>query len=150
MKTYTRRKFIRVALKQEARLDFDNIRYAPCRIKDLSLTGMFVMGPFSQKVGDECTIRFSQIGEASRFYFKASAKVVRTTDEGLAIEFISMPLDSYMLLQTTLLYEAVDPLEIGLQIPENCPFEITIDVSREENEKNSTKPFSSNADLERK
>lgn len=40
-----------------------------------------------------------------------------------------MPLDSYMLLQTILRYEAVDPLEIGLQIPDDCPFEITVELA---------------------
>lgn len=131
MKVYTERKFIRVEIIQQARLDFENISYDPCRIKDLSLTGMFICGDFQQQVDDECIIRYCQTCTSSYFYFKARARVVRTTAEGLAIEFVSMPLDSYMLLQTTLLYEAVDPLEIGLQLPEDCPFEITIEASKE-------------------
>jgi hypothetical protein len=100
----------------------------------MSLTGMFVFGDFNQQPEEECIIRYSQASTSSQFYFKARARVVRITDDGIAIEFVSMPLDSYMLLQTTLLYEAVDPLEIGLQLPDNCPFEITIEKSKDSKE----------------
>jgi len=131
MTGYSKRKYIRIEIIQQARLDFGEVSYDPCRIKDLSLTGMFVLGGFGQKAGDECTIRYSQTCSSSHFYFKARARVVRITDEGLAIEFVSMPLDSYMLLQTTLIYEAVDPIAIGLQLPDDCPFEITFDLTRE-------------------
>ena len=141
MELYTKRKFIRVDLIQQARLDFGGISYEPCRIKDISLTGMFIFGTFNQKEGDECIVRYSQTCTASHFYFKAKAKLVRVADDGIAIEFKSMPFDSYMLLQTTLLYEAVNPLEIGLQLPENCPFEITIAVSKDPKEEDSQKPL---------
>jgi len=139
MNLYSKRKFIRVDVVQQARLDFQDIGYDPCRIKNLSLTGMFVFGSFKQQVGDECIIRYSQTCSSSHFYFKAIAKVVRIMNDGLAIEFSSMPLDSYMLLQTTLLYEAVDPLAIGLELPENCPFEITIEISKEPEVNGSSK-----------
>lgn len=142
MEVYSKRRFIRVDIVQQARLDFEDTSYDPCQIKDLSLTGMFVSGSFNQQPGDICTIRYSQTGSSSHFYFKATAKIVRAADDGIAIDFKSMPLDSYMLLQTTLLYEALDPLEIGLELPEDCPFEITIDISREpENDDSSEPPF---------
>lgn len=140
MNVYSKRKFIRVDFVQQARLDFQDIGYDPCRIKNISLTGMFVYGSFKQQVGEECIIRYSQTCTSSHFYFKATAKVARIMSDGIAIEFTSMPLDSYMLLQTTLLYEAVDPLAIGLELPENCPFEITIEISRKPEEKGSLKP----------
>jgi len=139
MNIYTKRQFIRVEISQQAILEFADKKYNPCRLKDLSLTGMVLFGKFQQQAGDECIVRFSQKSTSSCFYFKACARVVRTTEDGLAIEFVSMPLDSYMLLQTTLLYTAVDPLEIGLQLPENCPFEITIEVSKEPLTNNSSR-----------
>ena len=134
------RRFIRVEIIQEARLAFDDVRYDSCRIKDINLTGIFVFGTFNQQTGDECIIRYSQTCSASHFYFKAKARVVRAMNDGVALEFISMPLDSYMLLQTTLLYEAVNPLAIGLELPTDCPFEITDDMSRESEENSSPKP----------
>lgn len=132
------RKFTRIEMVQQTRLDFQDASYDPCRIKDLSLTGMFVLGAIEQQAGDECTIRYSQTCSSSHFYFKAKARIVRASSDGVAIEFVSMPLDSYMLLQTTLLYESVDPLEIGMELPEDCPFELTIDISRETKKNNLT------------
>jgi hypothetical protein len=140
MEIYTKRKYLRVDITQQAMLDFGGTVYDPCRIKNISLTGMYIYGAFRQERGDECTIRYSQTCTASHFYFRARARVVRVARDGLAIEFVSMPFDSYMLLQTTLLYESVDPLEISLQLPENCPFEITIEVSRDEHRDDSTRP----------
>jgi hypothetical protein len=32
--------------------------------------------------------------------------------------------ESYMYLQTTLLYEADDPLSLSREFPEDCPFEL--------------------------
>ena len=55
---------------------------------------------------------------------QALAKVVRVTDEGLAIEFTKMTFDSYMYLEVVLLYEAQQPLFIGLELPDDSPFQI--------------------------
>ena len=98
------RRFLRIDTVQETGLEFEERSYNSCRIRNLSLTGMFVGGEFLQLKGDEFTIRFSQTSFATHFYFKVRARVVRKMDEAIAIEFVSMPLDSYMLLQTTLLY----------------------------------------------
>ena len=90
---------------------------------------MFVFGTFSQQEGNKCLIKYSQTSSTSHFYFKAAARVVRKNEEGIGIIFTSMPPNSYMLLETTLLYESKDPLSIGLQLPDNCPFEIIEELS---------------------
>lgn len=131
MEIQNKRKFTRVDIGQQVKLDFEGISYDTCKIKDMSLTGMFVVGTINQKIGDECTIKFSQATTETNYYFKARAKIVRMTDDGIGIEYISMPFDSYSFLQTILLYESDNPLEIGSQIPEDCPFKITSDPSRE-------------------
>ncbi len=131
MEIINKRKFTRVIIGQQVKLDFEGIDYDSCTIKDMSLTGMFIMGTINQKVGDECIVKFSQATTATNYYFKAKAKVVRITDDGIGIEYISMPFDSYSFLQTILLYKSANPVEIGSQIPEDCPFEITSELSRE-------------------
>ena len=120
---------------QQARLDFKSISYDPCHIKDISLTGMFVYCVIEQQIGEKCIVRYSQTCSNSYFYYRAKAKVVRKTNDGIAIQFVSMPMDSYMLLQTTLLYGSSNPLGIGLELPENCPYEITIDISSDREKK---------------
>ena len=85
---------------------------------------MFVFGFFEQKVGDTCIVNLCQTGASTKLAMHATATVVWTNDYGLAIQFKSMAFDSYMFLQTTLLYEAKDPMFIGLELPADCPFEI--------------------------
>lgn len=130
MEARMQRKFIRVKSNQQVRLDFGGVQYHPCRIKDMSLTGMFIFGTFDQNAGDECIIRYSETYSSSHFYFEARGCVARTTDDGLAVEFMSMHLDSYVLLQTILIYESDDPFMVGLELPEDCPYEIILPESK--------------------
>lgn len=90
----------------------------------MNLTGMFIVGTFMQQPGDKCIIKYTQTSATSHFYFKAAARVVRSGSKGIGIVFTSMPLYSYMFLETTLLYESSDPLAVGDQLPDNRPFEI--------------------------
>ena len=120
-----KRKFSRIHFDRHVKLDFSDGSFDACRINDLSLTGMFVIGFFKQNVGENCIVNLFQKGISSNLSLQASAKVARRNDEGIAIEFTSMSFDSYMFLQVTLLYEAEEPLSIGLELPDNCPFEIS-------------------------
>jgi hypothetical protein len=134
MTVENKRRFSRIDFSQQANIKFRGTNYENCMIKDLSLTGMFVFGQFPQEADDKCLIKYSQTSATSHFYFKAAARVVRKNDEGIGIVFTSMPPNSYMLLETTLLYESQDPLSIGLQLPDNCPFEIIEELSEDPDE----------------
>ena len=120
-----RRKFHRINLDGQVNLDFMNDNYDNCQIKNLCLTGMFVIGNFPQQQTEDCLINYSHKTTHNEINLHASAKVVRNNDEGIAFEFISMKLDSYMSLVTTLIHEADDPSTILQELPKNYPFEIT-------------------------
>ncbi len=128
-----KRKFDRINFHRHVELDFQAKNYLDCEIENLSLTGMFVLGRFDQHVDEHCLVKLSQKGVSSHIKLLALTHVVRKNDEGMALEFTSMSFDSYMFLQVTLLYEADEPLAIGLELPEECPFvidnkEITLPV----------------------
>jgi hypothetical protein len=53
---------------------------------------------------------------------------VRADENGLAVEFTSMPNDSYVSLQTLLLYNAKDPFGIRVEFPDDSPFERSSDT----------------------
>ena len=97
-----KRRFARIIFQRHVSLDFLYDKYEDCQIKDLSLTGMFLLGSYHQQVGEHCVVKLFQKGEASDLALKADAKVVRLTEEGVAVDFISMTFDSYMFLQVTL------------------------------------------------
>ena len=124
MSRENKRIFTRIKFERQVHLDFQDTSFKSCQIKDLNLTGMFVFGTFSQKVNTTCSLTLDQKGESSDLTLIASAKIVRKTDEGIAIQFIAMTFESYMFLQATLLYEAGDPISIGLEFPDNCPFKL--------------------------
>jgi len=142
MTTQNKRQFTRIHFTRKVRLQFDGTDYEFCQIKDLSLTGMFVFGSFKQKVGDTFIVNLCQTGASTKLAMNATAKVVWINDYGLAIQFKSMAFDSYMFLQTTLLYEAENPLFIGLELPEKRPFEIIEAASETPKETDNFQDFS--------
>ena len=119
-----KRSFSRIEFHRHVTLEFISAAYNECEIKDLSLTGMFVFGSFSQQIGEKCIVHYCQKGRSTDIILLAMAEVVRVTEEGLAIEFREMTFDSYMYLEVVLLYEAQQPLVIGQEFPENSPFNI--------------------------
>lgn len=134
MKRLQERKYTRIHFARTVYLDFFTDRHDNCRIKNLSLTGMCVIGSFRKSIGEYCLISLEQRGLTSNLSLLALGKVVRKNDSEMALEFTSMTFESYMYLQVTLLYEAEEPLVIGLELPENCPFEI-IDTNEHITEK---------------
>ena len=124
MSEIRKRRFTRINFSREAVLDFQGKTYCPCRIKDLSLSGMYVFSRFAESEGTCCQVVLRQVGPGSNLTIKAAARVVREDKEGMAIEFTSMAFDSYISLQVILLYEADDPFFISLEYPDNCPFEL--------------------------
>ena len=119
-----KRKFDRIRFDRHVKLDFDSKGYDNCRIKNISLTGMFVSGAFQQKVDEHCLVTFFQKGTSSDLRFTAVSNVVWISDKGVALNFTTMSNDSYMFLRLTLINEAKEPSLMLLELPEECPFEI--------------------------
>ena len=86
---------------------------------------MFVHGDFQQHEGDPCAVTFIQEGKYSCLSFEASAHVKRKEDNGVAIEFTSIPLDSLLLLQ--LILSCKDKEEFSnreIKSIDNLPFKV--------------------------
>ena len=137
MNTASNRRYTRIQFDRKVNLIFQGYDYGAAQIKDLSLSGMYVYGYYNQLEGDECTVILTQTGISSVLALDATAKVAWTEDEGIAIQFTAMTFDSYMFLQTSLLYEAENPLIIGMELPDNCPFTI-IDANIEKQYQNTS------------
>ncbi len=119
------RKFVRVHFDRYVNMEFISDSYDHCQIRNLSLNGMFVKGDFKQHKGKSCLIDLIRTGTPTELRLHALAKVARRDDRGIAVKFSSMPFYSYMYLQTSLLYEADNPLVLEKMLAEKCPFEIT-------------------------
>ncbi|WP_417909471.1 PilZ domain-containing protein [Candidatus Electronema sp. PJ] len=115
-----RRHFSRVNTQQEVNLDFGAKKYKHS-VSNLSLSGMFVQGQSEQKTGDTCEIWLQR--SVSEAKIKAAGRVVRVAEDGMALKFTFMPIDSFLFLQTLLQYEAGDSKLLAAQPVSRIAFE---------------------------
>ncbi|CAK8721520.1 MAG: hypothetical protein D3917_17470 [Candidatus Electrothrix sp. AX5] len=113
MKDENRRRFSRVNIRWAARLDFGAMEYKRF-VDNVSLSGFRIDGNFQLRTNDLCIIRLTpsgilHTGDAVR----AVGIISRISETDMAIEFLSMKLDSFFFLKTTLLYKAIDPKSLG-------------------------------------
>ncbi|CAK8721525.1 hypothetical protein H206_03143 [Candidatus Electrothrix aarhusensis] len=128
MEGENRRRFSRVNIQWAARLDFGIMEYKRF-VDNVSLSGFHIEGDFKQKTNDLCIIKLTPSGllhtvEAVR----AIGTVSRISETGMAMEFLSMKLDSFFFLETTLLYKAIDPGALGREFIWNNSLDFEGDI----------------------
>ena len=111
------RKFTRIRLDQQVKLDFIDDSYYS-KVQNLSMAGMFIVGDFQEHEGKYCLVDLYQTEISTDLSLRASARVVRKDAKGLAIEFVSMPSDSYKFLQSRLPRSEDYPFKITDDSPE--------------------------------
>ena len=134
MKTKKTRKYTRVDFQRDVHLDFDGKKYIHNTVNDLSLGGMYVKGNFEQQKGDICTVELSNPENSFGVELRAHCTVVRVNENGIALEFTSMGHESFLFLQTTLLYEAADPMLLGTEFVKDISFELEPDDNDDDDE----------------
>ena len=110
MKSENRRHFVRVNMQQEVFLDFDT-KSSAHSVGNLSLGGIFVNGSVAQKPGATCLIRLKQ--PLSETEITAQGKLIWVSEQGAALKFTAMTIDSLLFLQNMLLDETNDSLVLG-------------------------------------
>lgn len=121
------RQYTRVDFQKDVHLHFDEKKYVHHTVNNLSLGGMYVKGAFEQQKGDACIVELSNPGNDYGIELRARCTVVRVSEEGIALEFVSMGHESFLFLQTTLLYEAEDPMQLGAEFVKAISFELETD-----------------------
>ena len=116
-----RRRFTRVDILLDVRLDFGVRKYRHFA-NNLSLSGLYVKGFYEQKAGDVCVIDLKQISCEQETAIRAIATAVRVNETGMALKFISMKIDSFLLLQTAFSFFADDPELLGGESLEDISF----------------------------
>ncbi len=103
-----RRRCTRVDILLDVRLDFGVRRYRHFA-NNISLSGLYVKGFYEQKAGDVCVIDLKQTKSRQAGAVRAVCSVVRVNETGMALKFISMKIDSFLLLQTVVASFAENP-----------------------------------------
>ncbi|WP_417911990.1 PilZ domain-containing protein [Candidatus Electronema sp. TJ] len=121
------RRFTRINFEQDVLLDFGAKKYEQS-ICNLSLGGICVKGQFEQHEGDSCKVELRQAGTVGpAVEFQAKGRVVWINGENIAIEFTEMEYDSFLFLQTALLYQADDPLLVSSEFGRDVTFQVLED-----------------------
>lgn len=126
-----RRKFNRISYNEPANLDFSNGNYYgnlydECRINNLSLTGMLILGNFQANENDLCNVIFHYKTSHGHIRIKILCKTIWCSEEGIGLMFISMTNETYMLLKTILIHNSERPATILHEFPEAPPFNTTL------------------------
>ncbi|MCI5119723.1 MAG: PilZ domain-containing protein [Candidatus Electrothrix sp. AUS4] len=116
-----RRRFTRVDILLDVFLDFGTRKYRHFA-NNLSLSGLYVKGFYEQNAGDACIIEVKQANYGQNGTIRALASAVRVDETGMALKFISMKIDSFLLLQTTFSSFAEDPELLGGESLEDISF----------------------------
>jgi len=119
--TVDRRQFTRVDILLDVCLDFGVRKYRHFA-NNLSLSGLYVKGFYEQKAGDVCVIDLKQANSGQEAIIRAVCSAVRVNETGMALKFISMKLDSFLLLQTVFSSFAEDPGLLGGESLEDISF----------------------------
>ncbi len=115
------RRFTRVVFSRTAQLISHGGAHGEGRVHNLSLGGLFLEGKYDVDLGDLGQLELHETGRHSCLILHFKVRVVRIESNGVALEFIDMPTDSYKFLQTMILYSTDDPLGVSLEFLEDFP-----------------------------
>jgi hypothetical protein len=80
--------------------------------QDMSIKGMFVKTQDKIPEGAPCDLEILLTGSSTRLALTIKGTITRQEENGLAIGFESMDLDSFMHLKNIILYNVTDPEEV--------------------------------------
>lgn len=81
--------------------------------RNLSLGGLFIEGNVTIPVGGTCRLELHETGHRSSLILCFHGMVLRKSDVGVAVHFTHMEDDSFMFLQTMVLYSSDDPVGVA-------------------------------------
>jgi len=88
-------------------------------VRNLSMGGLFIAGATELPVGQECHLELYEAGNRSCLLITFNATVRRQTEDGIGVTFTNMEDDSFMFLQTMILYSSDDPIGVAEHFLEN-------------------------------
>ncbi len=116
-----RRRYTRVKVDCSAWLTVNNTRQKIGRVYDLSTGGVCILSESPLEPGDTCVFELQNSKHASSKVYHYRARVVWKKADRFAIEFVDIDSDSFIYLQTIVLYHADDPLDVAREFQEDFP-----------------------------
>lgn len=111
-----KRKNSRVPFQVKINLEFSGKGHTDCETADLSLKGVFVLGVSGHTIGENCQVSLHLTGSTSQLSLEIRGTVVRVEEDGLALHFYEMDLDSFFHLKNILYYNSEDPDMLEMEL----------------------------------
>lgn len=108
-----KRKSIRVIFTRNVKVIVDDVSRGLYPIRNLSIAGLYIEGNLDIEPGSPCRLELHETGRNSSLILTFHATVVRIEEAGIAVEFNEMEEDSFMFLQTMVLYSSDDPIGVA-------------------------------------
>jgi hypothetical protein len=102
-----KRRYKRVAFGTEAVVRSEGVSISGT-VSNLSMKGMFVTTKESLPGDNILEIEIVLSGSSSKLAIEVKGKLIRQTEEGIAVEFTEMDLDSFMHLKNVVAYNSED------------------------------------------
>jgi len=123
-----KRNYLRFNINIYADLEFVDQSYENCEVENLSMAGILVKGNFENQKGKCCRVNIIHKGMGTNFELQVQTRVLRNSENEIALEFASMTYDSYMFLNILLLNHADKLFTSKVLLAEDCPFELKNDL----------------------
>lgn len=108
-----KRRHARVIFNRTVKLFIQEKNRGQYPARNLSMGGLFVEGAIDLPVGEDCRLELHENGRHSSLILTFLGKVQRCEKDGVGVKFTGMEDDSYMFLQTMVLYSSDDPLGVA-------------------------------------
>ena len=112
----SRREMTRVPFQIKTELHSEGHTLAVGKTTDISLKGLYVASRQSLPTGTACHITLRLGPQKHPIHIALEGTIVRTTDEGMAIEITSVPPDSFAHLHNLVIYNAQDANRIAQEL----------------------------------
>ncbi|MFH0945771.1 MAG: PilZ domain-containing protein [Planctomycetota bacterium] len=110
------RQFTRIALPFPISATSKEVEISEPTARDISAKGVFIYTTTALPIGTDCTVR---IHVADWVVIEAKGKVVRTTDEGVGLEFTAISLPDFEHLRRIIQYNAEEPDQVLREFDEH-------------------------------
>lgn len=114
-----KRRHVRVVFTRTVKIIISERNIGNFSARNLSIGGLLADGDTGLVPGQACTLELHETGRNSSLLLTFTARVARSNSDQTAFEFTDMEDDSYMFLQTMVLYASDDPVGIAKEFLED-------------------------------
>lgn len=108
-----KRRNTRVRFETTADLFFSDQTIANCSTKDLSINGVMILGLKGRVLGEECEFRLHLGGGKPHIVLAIKSRISRITEEGTALHFYEIELESFQHLKNIIYYNSENPDDVS-------------------------------------